>query len=256
MNRAIPPADHRPRHRTRETARLSTRRVAAEPMPSRPPPPPSLPTVHLKPRLPDASKTAPLQDLMPARCVSGTEVSQKRNAATQYPTQHILLGTRDTSPTRVAQGPSGVSDQKTNHNPHRHETPPIGPHSHQRPPHTPPRRVHAANIKITVNSAHSGSAASSHPSEPQRTPNPRETMVSSSVNSTGVVVQQLPCVRDVLPIVSGRCRATIRARRATTSSQRSRCPSTRSRLASALQPSRVATIPHSQWHFTAPPPLI
>ena len=78
-------------------------------------------------------------------------------------------------------------------------------------------------------------------------------MVSST--RLDVVVQQVPCVRDVLPIVSGRCRATIRARRATTSSQRSRCPSTRSRLASALQPSRVATIPHSQWHFTAPPPL-
>ena len=51
------------------------------------------------------------------------------------------------------------------------------------------------------------------------------------------------------------CRATIRARRAPTSSQRSRYPSTRSLLASTLQPRCVATIPHSQRHFTAPPPL-
>ena len=64
-----------------------------------------------------------------------------------------------------------------------------------------------------------------------------------------MVVPQAPCVRDVRPIVSGRCRATIRARRATTSSQRSRYPSTCSRLVRARRPSRVATMTNSQWHL-------
>ena len=95
-------------------------------------------------------------------------------------------------------------------------------------------------------------------SEPQRTPNPRgddDGLVNSSTR-LDVVVPQAPCVRDVRPIVSGRCRAALRARRATMFSQRSRCPSTRSSLVRALQPRCVATIPHSQRHFTAPPPLI
>ena len=45
-------------------------------------------------------------------------------------------------------------------------------------------------------------------SEPQRTPNPRgddDGLVNSSTR-LDVVVPQVPCVRDVLPIVSGRCR--------------------------------------------------
>ena len=78
-------------------------------------------------------------------------------------------------------------------------------------------------------------------------------MVSST--RLDVVVPQAPCVRDVRPIVSGRCRATIRARRATTSSQLLDAPR-RARVSSErADRAGVATIPHSQWHFTAPPPL-
>ena len=73
-----------------------------------------------------------------SRCVSGTEVSQKRNAATQYlhPT-HPARHPRHESDGRVAQGPDAASrDQKTNHDPHQHETLPLDPRSHQRPPNT------------------------------------------------------------------------------------------------------------------------
>ena len=84
------------------TSRLSTRRVAREN--------PCLAPAAYRRRsrtnvteargVPDASKTAPRRRRNPwPRCASGTEVSQKQNAATQHPTQHILLGTRDTSPT-------------------------------------------------------------------------------------------------------------------------------------------------------------
>ena len=78
---------------------------------------------------------------------SGTEASQKQNAATQYPhPTHPARHPRHESDGRVAQGPDAASrDQKTNHNPHRHETPPIGPHSHQRPPHTPFAALHVYN---------------------------------------------------------------------------------------------------------------
>ena len=101
-------------------------------------------------------------------------------------------------------------------------------------------------VEITINFARGGSAGftSLHLNQNARRI-PEETMMVSSTR-LDVVVPQAPCVRDVVPIVSGRCRATIRARRATAPSQRSRCPSTRSRLASALQPSRAATIPYAQ----------
>ena len=185
----------------------------------------------------------------------GVPETKCRNT-TPHPT-HPARHPRHESDGRVAQGPDAASrDQKTNHNPHRHETPPIGPHSHQRPPHTPFAALHVYNGQYKDHRQFSAqwfcgiiSIYLNHSARQIR----GETMMVSSTR-LDVVVPQVPCVRDVLPIVSGRSRATIRARRATTSSQRSRCPSTRSRLARARRPSRVATIPYSPWHFTAPPP--
>ena len=119
------------------TSRLSTRRVAREN--------PCLAPAAYRRRsrtnvteargVPDASKTAPRRRRNPwPRCASGTEVSQKQNAATQHPTQHILLGTRDTSPTvESLQGPT--RRLKTTNSPRPSQIPP-GPRSHQRPPHT------------------------------------------------------------------------------------------------------------------------
>ena len=119
------------------TSRLSTRRVAREN-------PCLAPAAHRRRSrtnateargLPDASKTAPLrktscqQDASPA-----PKRPQKRNAATQHPTQHILLGTRGTSPTVASlQGPT--RRLKTTTSPRPSQIPP-GPRSHQRPPHT------------------------------------------------------------------------------------------------------------------------
>ena len=102
--------------------------------------PPSFPNkCNRSPRRPRRQQDrASTQDLMPARCVSGTEVSQKRNAATQYPhPTHPARHPRHESDGRVAQGPDAASrDQQTNHDPHQHERLPIGPRSHRRPPHT------------------------------------------------------------------------------------------------------------------------
>ena len=183
----------------------------------------------------------------------GVRETRCRNTS-PHPT-HPARHPRHESDGRVAQGPDAASrDQKTNHNPHRHETPPIGPHSHQRPPHTPFAALHVYNGQYKDHPQFQQGAVARHHlnlSEPQRTPNHGGDDDGLVISSTrlDVVVQQAPCVRDVLPIVSGRCRATIRARRATTSSQRSRCPSTRSRLVSARRPSRVATMTNSQWHL-------
>ena len=83
----------------------------------------------------DASKTAPLrktscqQDASPA-------LRRPRNEMPQHntPTQHILLGRRDTSPTvESLQGPT--RRLKTTNSPRPSQIPP-GPRSHQRPPHT------------------------------------------------------------------------------------------------------------------------
>ena len=177
----------------------------------------------------------------------GVPETKCRNT-TPHPT-HPARHPRHESDGRVAQGPDAASrDQKTNHNPHRHETPPIGPHSHQRPPHTSFAALHVYNGQYKDHRQFSAqwfcgiiSIYLNHSARQIR----GETMMVSSTR-LDVVVPQVPCVRDVRPIVSGRCRATIRARRATTSSQRSRCPSTRSRLVRARRPSRVATIPYSQ----------
>ena len=70
---------------------------------------------------------------------SGTEASQKQNAATQYPhPTHPARHPRHESDGRVAQGPDAASrDQQTKHDPYQYETLPTGPSSHQRPPHTP-----------------------------------------------------------------------------------------------------------------------
>lgn len=74
----------------------------------------------------------------------GVPETKCRNT-TPHPT-HPARHPRHESDGRVAQGPDAASrDQKTNHNPHRHETPPIGPHSHQRPPHTPFAALHVYN---------------------------------------------------------------------------------------------------------------
>ena len=180
----------------------------------------------------------------------GVPETKCRNT-TPHPT-HPARHPRHESDGRVAQGPDAASrDQKTNHNPHRHETPPIGPHSHQRPPHTPFAALHVYNGQYKDHRQFSAqwfcgiiSIYLNHSARQIR----GETMMVSSTR-LDVVVPQAPCVRNVLPIVSGRCRATIRARRATASSQRSRCPSTRSRLVRARRPSRVATMTNSQWHL-------
>ena len=83
----------------------------------------------------DASKTAPLrktscqQDASPAPRRPRNEMPQHNT-----PTQHILLGRRDTSPTvESLQGPT--RRLKTTNSPRPSEIPP-GPRSHQRPPHT------------------------------------------------------------------------------------------------------------------------
>ena len=134
-----------PRHR----ARRRRRRAAQHDGPlarTRPPLTAVVPQQMHRKRAASSTPARPHLDAA-SRCVSGTEVSQKRNAATQYlhPT-HPARHPRHESDGRVAQGPDAASrDQKTNHNPHRHETPPIGPHSHQRPPHTPFAALHVYN---------------------------------------------------------------------------------------------------------------
>ena len=236
------------------TSRLSTRRTAREksclaPAADRR----RSPTNATKARcVLDASKTAPLrktscqQDASPAPRRPRNEMPQHNT-----PTQHILLGRRDTSPTvESLQGPT--RRLKTTNSPRSALAP--ASTAHLLRGHHALLHVDNGFVEITINYARGGSAGftSLHLNHNARRI-PEETMMVSSTR-LDVVVPQAPCVRDVLPIVSGRCRATIRARRATTSSQRSRCPSTRSRLVRARRPSRAATIPHSQWHFTAPPP--
>ena len=189
---------------------------------------------------------------------SGTEASQKQNAATQYPhPTHPARHPRHESDGRVAPRPNAASqDHKFPQALRNSPRSALAPAStaHLLRGHHALLHVDNGFVEITINFARGGSAGftSLHLNQNARRI-PEETMMVSSTR-LDVVVPQAPCVRDVLPIVSGRSRATIRARRATTSSQRSRCPSTRSRLVRARRPSRVATIPHSQWHFTAPPP--
>ena len=195
---------------------------------------------------------------MPARCVSGTEASQKRNAATQHPhPTHPARQTRHESDGRVAPRPNAASQdhkfpQALTNSPRSALAP--ASTAHLLRGHHALLHVDNGFVEITINFARGGSAGftSLHLNQNARRI-PEETMMVSSTR-LDVVVPQAPCVRDVLLIVSGRRRATIRARRATTSSQRSRCPSTRSRPVRARRPSRAATIPHSQWHCTAPPP--
>ena len=187
---------------------------------------------------------------MPARCVSGTEASQKRNAATQHPhPTHPARQTRHESDGRVAPRPNAASQdhkfpQALTNSPRSALAP--ASTAHLLRGHHALLHVDNGFVEITINFARGGSAGftSLHLNQNARRI-PEETMMVSSTR-LDVVVPQVPCVRDVLPIVSGRCRATIRARRATTSSQRSRCPSTRSRLVRARRPSRAATIPYSQ----------
>ena len=50
---------------------------------------------------------------------------------------HPRTSSTPARPRLNAQGPDAASrDQQTNHDPHQHETLPIGPRSHRRPPHT------------------------------------------------------------------------------------------------------------------------
>jgi hypothetical protein len=200
---------------------------------------------------------------MPARCVSGTEVSQKRNAATQYPhPTHPARHPRHESDGRVAQGPDAASrDQKTNHNPHRHETPPIGPHSHQRPPHTPFAALHVYNGQYKDHRQFSAqwfcgiiSIYLNHSARQIR----GETMMVSSTRQLDWMWWSRRSHASEMSYRSSPDGVGPLSELAVppTSSQRSRCPSTRSSLVRALQPRCVATIPHSQRHFTAPPPLI
>ena len=176
---------------------------------------------------------------MPARCVSGTEASQKRNAATQHPhPTHPARQTRHESDGRVTPRPNAASqDHKFPQALRNSPRSALAPAStaHLLRGHHALLHVDNGFVEITINFARGGSAGftSLHLNQNARRI-PEETMMVSSTR-LDVVVPQAPCVRDVLPIVSGRCRATIRARRATTSSQRSRCPSTRSSLARALQ---------------------
>ena len=119
-------------------------------------------------------------------------------------------------------------------------------------------------VEITINFARGGSAGftSLHLNQNARRI-PEETMMVSSTR-LDVVVPQVPCVRDVLPIVSGRCRATIRARRATTSSQlldaprRARVSSERADRAASrpsLTPNDILPRRHHSSSLARPPEL-
>ena len=154
---------------------------------------------------------------------SGTEASQKRNAATQHPhPTHPARQTRHEPDGRVAPRPNAASqDHKFPQALRNSPRSALAPAStaHLLRGHHALLHVDNGFVEITINFARGGSAGftSLHLNHNARRI-PEETMMVSSTR-LDVVVPQVPCVRDVLPIVSGRCRATIRARRATTSSQ-------------------------------------
>ena len=199
-NHTSPPAASPPRAKKRvdDVAPRNTTDRSREIMPRARRLPPSFPNKcnesPLRPRR--QQDRASTQDLMPARCVSGTEASQKRNAATQHPhPTHPARQTRHESDGRVAPRPNAASqDHKFPQALRNSPRSALAPAStaHLLRGHHALLHVDNGFVEITINYARGGSAGftSLHLNHNARRI-PEETMMVSSTR-LDVVVPQVP----------------------------------------------------------------